>query len=222
MEETRYARQTLLWGEQQQQKIAAATVLIAGIGGLGATVSELLVRAGVGKLYLVDDGKIDWPDLNRQILYSEDDIGRLKCDVAKAKLQQINHRVHIEPLPHRIDPAFRCPADVSIVADCLDNYTSRFTLEAGMKDGSFLIHGGIEGNQGQVLTLKKGESQPLAAIFAGTQQPAGDIPVSGAGAAIIAGYQTHEIINTISDRPHILNRFLIVSLNDLHLDFLDV
>ncbi|MCK5826316.1 MAG: HesA/MoeB/ThiF family protein [Desulfuromusa sp.] len=218
----RYSRQILHWGEERQQQLEAATILIAGVGGLGAAVAELLVRAGIGKLYLVDDGIIDWPDLNRQLLYSETDIGLTKLEVAKQKLQQINSNVVVELLPQRIDATFHCPSDVSIIADCLDNYTSRFHLEAGLADESFLIHGGIEGDQGQILTLKKGQSHPLADIFAGAQQPAGDIPVSGPGATIISGYMANELLNIILGKPQLLNRFMIVGLSDLHLDFLDV
>lgn len=218
----RYNRQILLWGEERQHQLEAATVLIAGVGGLGATVSQLLVRAGIGKLYLVDDGVIGWPDLNRQLLYNEADIGQPKLVVAGQKLQQINRGVKIELLPKRIGSSFQIPDNVPIVADCLDNYTSRFNLEAGLPDGTFLVHGGIEGNQGQILTLQKGKSQSLEDIFAGAQQPTGDIPVSGPGATIIAGYMANELLNTICGKPQLLDRFMIVSLGDLHLDFLDV
>jgi len=167
----RYSRQILHWGEERQQQLEAATVLIAGVGGLGATVSQLLTRAGIGKLYLVDDGLLNWPDLNRQTLYNETDIGQPKLEIAKLRLQQINNNVKIELLPNHIDHSFQIPADVSVIADCLDNYPSRFALEAVLATGSFLIHGGIEGDQGQVLTLQKGKSQSMADIFTGTLQP---------------------------------------------------
>ena len=218
----RYNRQILHWGPEKQQQLKAATVLIAGVGGLGATVSQLLARAGIGELYLVDDGRVNWPDLNRQLLYTEADIGQPKLDIAKQRLQQINSSVKIELFQKRINHSFQPPDDVSIIADCLDNYASRFHLEAGLAAGSFLIHGGIEGDQGQVLTLQKGKSQLLAEIFTGTRQPEADIPVTGAGATILAGFMVNEIINTIFGQPQLLNRFLIVGLSDLHLSFLDV
>ncbi len=218
----RYNRQILHWGQERQQQLEAATVLIAGVGGLGATVSQLLTRAGIGKLYLVDDGLINWPDLNRQLLYNETDIGQPKLAIAKQRLQQINGNVTIELLQKHIDPSFQLPADVTIIADCLDNYSSRFNLEAGSAVGSFLIHGGIEGDQGQVLTLQKGKSQPLADIFSGTQQPQGEIPVIGAGATILASFMVNELFNTIFGEPQLLDRFLIVGLSDLHLTFLEV
>ncbi|MEA3545825.1 MAG: HesA/MoeB/ThiF family protein, partial [Thermodesulfobacteriota bacterium] len=193
----RYNRQILHWGEERQQQLEDATVLIAGVGGLGTTVSQLLARAGISKLYLADDGLIDWPDLNRQLLYNETDIGQTKLDTAKRRLQQINSSVKIELLQERIDHSFQVPSDVSIIADCLDNYASRFELEAALAVGSFLIHAGIEGDQGQVLTLQKEKSQSLADIFTGTQQPQGEIPVTGAGATILAGFMVNELISTI-------------------------
>lgn len=218
----RYNRQILHWGQERQQQLEATTILVAGVGGLGATVSQLLTRAGIGKLYLVDDGLVNWPDLNRQLLYNETDIGLPKLAIAKQRLQQINSSVKIELLQKRIDHTFQLPADVSIIADCLDNYSSRFDLEASLAAGSFLIHGGIEGDQGQVLTLQKGKSQSLADIFTGTLQPQGEIPVTGAGATILAGFMANELFNTTFGQPQLLNRFLIVGLSDLHLTFLEI
>lgn len=217
----RYHRQVLLWGETRQQQLQTATVLVAGVGGLGATVSQLLVRAGVGKLYLVDDGRIDWPDLNRQLLYGEKDIGRSKLLVAEERLKQINSHVDIELLETRIDEEFKLPA-VGIVADCLDNYPSRFSLDTIIPPGTFFVHGGITGDQGQVLTLKKGESQPFSKIFTGACQPSGAIPVSGDNVAVIAGLMANELFRVIFNEPKLLNRCLVVGLGDFHLSFLDV
>lgn len=218
----RYNRQVLQWGEENQQKIETASVLIAGVGGLGTTVSQLLARAGVGKIYLVDDGLISWPDLNRQTLYTEQDIGLAKVAVAQCRLEQINSTARIEVLRQRIDSSFRIPNDIALAADCLDNYASRFYLEAALPLESFLVHGGIERNQGQILTLQKGNSQPLAEIFAGTDQPQGSIPVSGPNVAIIAGLMANELLQVIFGQPNLLNRCLIVGLSDLNFSFLEV
>ena len=218
----RYNRQVALWGKESQEKLESAAVLIAGVGGLGAAVAELLTRAGVGQLTLVDYGQVDWPDLNRQLLYCEADIGRSKLQIAERQLRHINSRVQINRIEQQIDASFICPRGISAVADCLDNYASRFHLEESLLAGTYLVHGGIEGNQGQVITLQKGASQPLADLFTGAQQPTGDIPVSGPGATTIAGYMASELINTLCGKPQLLNRFLIIGLGDYHLDFLDV
>ena len=218
----RYARQVLHWGDKNQQRLAQATVLIAGVGGLGATVSQLLVRAGVGRLYLVDDGIVDWPDLNRQVLYGEEDIGRAKLPLAAERLRTINSATEIALIEGRIDENFIMPAELDAVADCLDNYQSRFQLDEITPAGVFLVHGGLHGDNGQVLTLQSGFSQPLAKIFAGACQPKGDIPVTPEGVVIIAGLMANELFATLFGQPKLLNRCLVVSLADFHMSFLDI
>lgn len=218
----RYARQLLHWGEESQQRIADASVLVAGVGGLGATVSQLLVRAGVGKLYLVDDGIVDWPDLNRQLLYGEEDIDREKLQLAAERLHEINSTTEIALIEGRIDEDFVVPDGLTAVADCLDNYQSRFLLDALTPKGVFLVHGGLHGDHGQVLTLQSGQSQPLAEIFAGACQPKGSIPVTPDNVVIIAGLMTNELFATLFGQPKLLNRCLVVSLTDFHISFLDV
>lgn len=218
----RYARQVLHWGEQKQQQLEVAVVLVAGVGGLGATVGQLLVRAGVGKIYLVDDGLVDWPDLNRQLLYAEEDIGSSKLMLASDRLYRINSTTEIVPLPGRIDENFQVPTDTTVVADCLDNYRSRFLLESTIPENCFLVHAGLQGDQGQVLTLQKGASQSLAEIFAGAQQPTGDIPVTGDGAVVVAGLMTNELFSVIAGEPKLLDRCLVTSMTDFHFSFLDL
>ena len=220
--EDRYARQRLHWGTENQQRIADARVLIAGVGGLGATVSQLLVRAGVGKLYLIDDGTVDWPDLNRQLLYGEADIGQKKLPLAGERLHAINSDTELILLDGRVDENFVVPDSLNAVADCLDNYQSRFLLDELTPDGVFLVHGGIHGEHGQVLTLHSGRSQPLADIFAGACQPKGDIPVTPDSVVTIAGLMTNELFATLFEKPKLLNRCLVVSLADFHMSFLDV
>ncbi len=220
--EERYARQVLHWGEENQQRISAATVLVAGVGGLGATVSQLLTRAGIGRLYLVDDGMVDWPDLNRQLLYDEGDLGREKLSLAGERLRAINSSTDISLIDGRIDEHFVMPAGLNAVADCLDNYPSRFLLDKLAPEGIYLVHGGLEGDHGQVMTLQTGRSQPLETIFAGVCQPAGSIPVTPDNVVIVAGLMVNELFAVIFGRPKLLNRCLVVSLTDFHMAFLDV
>lgn len=218
----RYARQLLHWGEKNQRRIEAASVLVAGVGGLGATVSQLLARAGVGKLYLVDDGIVDWPDLNRQLLYGEGDIGREKLPLAAERLSDISSATEQVLIEGRIDEGFSVPHGLTAVADCLDNYRSRFLLDSLTPAGVHLVHGGLQGDQGQVLTLLSGRSQPLADIFAGARQPEGDIPVTPDNVVIVAGLMTNELFSVMSGRPKLLDRCLVLSLSDFHISFLDV
>ena len=218
----RYSRQVLHWGERKQEQIEDSVVLVAGVGGLGATVAQLLTRGGVGKLYLVDDGLVDWPDLNRQVLYAEEDIGSSKLMLACDRLRRINTSVEVVPLPGRIDEGFQLPADVSVVADCLDNYQSRFLLETCLPENAYLVHAGVKGEQGQVLTLLKGKSQLLVDFFAGAGQPQGDIPVTGDAAVVVAGLMASELFAVLGDEPKLLDRCLVISLSDFHISFLNI
>jgi molybdopterin synthase catalytic subunit len=210
------------WGEENQQRIARGTALVAGVGGLGATVSQLLVRAGIGRLHLVDDGIVDWPDLNRQVLYCEEDIGLKKLQRAGERLRAINSTTQIHLVEGRIDENFVMPDRLNVVADCLDNYQSRFLLDRLTPSGVYLVHGGLHGDHGQVMTLQSGRSQPMAQIFAGVDQPEEAIPVTPDNVVVIAGLMVHEIFATLFGRPKLLNRCLVVSLADFHMSLLDV
>lgn len=221
-ENDRYARQILHWGIEKQQIIEQSSLLIAGVGGLGATVSQLLVRAGIGRLYLVDDGCLDWPDLNRQTLYGEKDVGREKLPLAKERLNQINSSTEVIELQGRIDETFQVPAGVVGVADCLDNYQSRFALYRTVSRGTYFVHGGLNGDHGQVLTLMVGESQAFDEVFAGAVQPQGSIPVTPDSVVIIAGLMVNELFSVLWKTPKLLDRCLVVSLDDFNMAFLDI
>ena len=221
-ETDRYARQVLHWGAEKQRIIEDSALLIAGVGGLGATVSQLLVRAGIGCLYLVDDGCLDWPDLNRQTLYGEKDIGRAKVPLARERLNQINSAAEIVELSGRIDDTFQMPDGVDGVADCLDNYQSRFTLYRAVAAGTYFVHGGLNGDQGQVLTLLAGESQSFDQIFAGAMQPQGPIPVTPDNVVIIAGLMVNELFSVLWKTPKLLDRCLVIGLDDFNMAFLDI
>lgn len=218
----RYARQVLHWGEQKQLQIERSSLLVAGVGGLGATVSQLLVRAGLGTLYLVDDGCLDWPDLNRQTLYGEKDVGREKLPLAKERLNQINASTRIVEVPGRIEEGFRLPGAVDAVADCLDNYRSRFALYRSLPEGTCFVHGGLHGDNGQVLTLRAGQSRPFDEIFAGAVQPAESIPVTPDNVVIIAGLMVNELFSVLWQTPKLLDRCLVVGLGDFNMAFLDI
>lgn len=218
----RYARQIHHWGLEKQRIIEESSLLIAGVGGLGATVSQLLVRAGAGRLYLVDNGCLDWPDLNRQTLYGEKDIGRAKLPLAKERLNQINSSSEIIELQGRIDKTFQVPDAVDCVVDCLDNYPSRFALFRALAKGTYFVHGGLAGDHGQVLTLLAGESQGFDEVFAGALQPQGTIPVTPDNVVIIAGLMVNELFSVLWKTPKLLDRCMVVGLDDFHIDFLDI
>ncbi|GFO55440.1 thiazole biosynthesis protein ThiF [Geomonas sp. Red276] len=218
----RYARQRMLWGDEKQRRIAAGTLLVAGVGGLGATVCQIMARAGIGRLCLVDQGRVELSDLHRQSLYAECDIGKSKVQVARERLRAINAEVEIDVEETAIGVGFSVPGEVRIVVDCLDNYASRFDLYAALADGTRFVHGGVQGDRGQILTLVKGASQPLQEIYAGSSQPGGPIEVSPYSVFVVAGLMCNELCDLLAGSPRLVDRFLVVDLTDHTLSYLDV
>ncbi len=150
-------------GEKGFQKLRNSCVLIAGVGGLGTVVSEILVRIGVGKLILVDNGIIDEPDLNRQFFYSYSDLGKFKVDVAKNKLEKIFPRkispeviVYNEKITKNLINKILNSNNVNAIIDCVDNFETKFLLdEISKKNKIFFVHGGVNKYFGQICSLNK-------------------------------------------------------------------
>jgi molybdopterin/thiamine biosynthesis adenylyltransferase len=218
----KYSRQIAYWGKDGQAKIESACVLIAGVGGLGSILSQVLVRAGIGKLILIDDGIIDLPDLNRQTLYFEEDLNKYKVDVAKERLLQINPNIEIIINSENIDESFNISENEIIIADCLDNFKSRIFLYNNLPDDIFYVHGGVDAETGQVISLKKGFSSDFKDIFAGVVDLDKLIPVTPDAVFLIASVMAREIFNIILGKPALLNKFWIISFIDFYVSFLEI
>ena len=96
-EKIRYSRHFILpgFGKQAQEKLKKARVLVVGAGGLGSPVLQYLAAAGVGKLGIIDDDMVSLSNLQRQILYNVDDIGKPKVDAAQKRLKALNPEIDI-------------------------------------------------------------------------------------------------------------------------------
>lgn len=127
----RYSRQLLLPAIDidGQERLGASTVLILGLGGLGAPAALYLAGAGVGTLLLADDDPIDLSNLPRQVLYSEADLGKRKSTAAKARLAAQNHTLALKALPCLTGAALReAVSQADLVLDCTDHFAIRDEL----------------------------------------------------------------------------------------------
>jgi len=128
----RYDRQMMIdgWGIKGQEKLKASKVTIVGVGGLGCPVSIYLAAAGVGKLVLIDSGRFELSNLNRQILGWTDDVGRLKVESAKEKLRALNPGIDIIAVNKFIEEenVDELISKSNVVVDALDNWGTRFFL----------------------------------------------------------------------------------------------
>lgn len=126
----RYTRQIAVIGEQGQKLINNATVMIIGLGGIGSPVAQYLAAAGVGRLILIDDDKVDLSNLHRQILYNETDIGCYKAEKAADFLSKVNNYVVIEAHVRKFDVDFGYSSisDVDLIIDGTDNFETRYLI----------------------------------------------------------------------------------------------
>jgi molybdopterin/thiamine biosynthesis adenylyltransferase/rhodanese-related sulfurtransferase len=129
---TRYSRHHLLAevGPEGQAKLQHAKILCIGAGGLGAPLLFYLAAAGVGTIGIVDDDRVDLSNLQRQIIYKEDDIGELKTDCAKKNLLALNSELTIHTHNTRVthDNALELIRNYDLIADGCDNFATRYIV----------------------------------------------------------------------------------------------
>jgi sulfur-carrier protein adenylyltransferase/sulfurtransferase len=130
---SRYARQIALPEVKAdgQVRLARYSVLIVGCGGLGCTVAQLLVAAGVGEVGLVDEDSVHLSNLHRQLLFTESNVGMLKVVAATERLKQVNGAVTITPFPLRWKPGEELTdwSRFQVVVDATDNFDTRYAID---------------------------------------------------------------------------------------------
>jgi adenylyltransferase/sulfurtransferase len=140
-------------GKPGQQRIANATALLIGVGGIGCATASHLTASGVGKLVLCDFDTVDETNLGRQTLYGPADVGVHKADVAAARLRVINPDIDIVASNERLQGAALAEAvsAADVVLDATDNFSSRFQInDAAVAAGRCLISGAAIRFEGQV------------------------------------------------------------------------
>ncbi len=156
----RYSRQTLLpeIGVAGQERLLASSVAVVGCGALGSVIASTLVRAGVGRVRIIDRDVVELNNLQRQILFDEEDIARglPKAIAAVEKLRKINSEIEIEPVVADLNPhnAERLVGDVDLVLDGTDNFETRFLLnDVCFKHGIPWVYGAVLATYGMVWAL---------------------------------------------------------------------
>ncbi len=213
-ERERYDRQLKIKeiGDDEQEKLKQAKVIIAGSGGLGSPAAIYLAAAGVGTIRIVDHDKVELSNLNRQILHWDKDIGRNKVDSAAEKLNQLNPRIKIEAVQETIDEAnaSRLVAGFDLIVDGLDNLPTRYLLnKAAIENDIPFIHGTVYGLEGRAMTIIPGKTACLKCVYRALIPP-GKCPALGTVPAVIGCIQATEAIKYIMGIGKLLtNRLLI-------------
>jgi len=224
-----YSRQIMIQdiGEAGQEKLANTSVLVIGCGGLGAPVLYYLTAMGVGHLGLCDGDKVSLSNLNRQILFTQEDLGKPKASTAKTRLNALNpdlrttiyDRFLDEKLAEEIIPNY------DIIVDCLDNFETRFILnDACIKAKKPLIHAGIGDFYGQLMTILPGKTPCLRCLFPKVCQrdgssdtktcqknrPPDTFGVIGTTPGILGTLQAIEVMKLILELPTFTEGILVV------------
>ena len=203
----RYSRHLVLpdVGAEGQVKLKSARVALVGAGGLGSPVALYLAAAGVGTLGIVDFDVVDESNLQRQVLYGESDLGRLKVDAARERLQDVNPLVRIETYGERLEAsnAERILGDYDIVVDGSDNFSTRYLVnDACVLLGKPNVYGSIYRFEGQVSVFAT-EGGPCYRCLFPEAPPPGLVPscaeggVLGVLPGIVGALQASEVIKLI-------------------------
>jgi adenylyltransferase/sulfurtransferase len=207
MKSDRYTRQTILSeiGDEGQGKLSRSTVAVVGLGALGSVSSSLLARAGVGKLVLIDRDIIELNNLQRQIIYSEEDVGESKAAVAAEELGRVNSEIEIESLANDLNHQniTRFLSGVNVIVDGTDNMETRFLLnDYAIKNDVPFIYGGAIATYGMTLTVQPKDGPCFRCLFPQMPVP-GTLPtcdtfgVLNTIPAIIASIQVTEAIKLL-------------------------
>jgi molybdopterin/thiamine biosynthesis adenylyltransferase len=170
--EDRYSRQILFpgIGEEGQSKLLAAHVAIVGCGATGAAVAGLLARAGVGTLTLIDRDYVEWSNLQRQVLFEEEDAAQAlpKAEAARQRIARFNSQIHVHAHVTDLVPANIHPllASAELVLDATDNFETRYLLnDYSVEQNKPWIYAGAVGSHAVTMNILPNETACLACIF---------------------------------------------------------
>ncbi len=211
----RYLRNMSALSEDACAALAGKTVLVAGCGGLGGYVIELLARIGVGRIVALDCDTFDETNLNRQLLATEQTLGMPKAQAAAERAAMVNPLVRVEARVERLGEtnAPALVADADCVVDALDDVQARFRLaHACQEEGVPLVYGAVAGWYGQVCTVMPGDLSFVAVYGtsegAGIEKTEGVLPFS---AAAVAAFQSAEAVKALTGRGDLIrNRLLMI------------
>ncbi|MFL1454517.1 molybdopterin-synthase adenylyltransferase MoeB [Marinobacter sp. GN3S48] len=217
----RYSRQILMpaFDIAGQEKLKSARVLVVGAGGLGCPVALYLGAAGVGHLTLVDDDAIELANLQRQIAFSQDQLGDAKAESLADRVRRINPLVSVEAIGHRLesDELVRQVGEASLVVDCTDNFNTRFALNRACVAAKVpLVSGAAIRGEGQVSVYDSRDPESPCYHCLYPEQGNEDLSCSEAGVigplvGMIGASQAMEAVKVISGvgRP-LVGRLLIL------------
>ena len=217
----RYIRQSILpeIGAGGQALLAKAHVVVVGCGALGSLQAELLARAGVGRLTVLDRDFVERSNLQRQVLFTDRDaeVGLPKALAAEQALRAINPEIRVDGVVEDLNPG-SAPAllgGADLIADGTDNFETRYLVnDWSVREGVPWVYAGVIGTAGLVMPILPRETACLRCVFETVPAP-GSLPtcetagVLGAAVAVVAGQQNAEILKLLAGAVDRVSRALL-------------
>jgi len=228
----RYSRQILspLIGEKGQEKLSQIKVLQIGAGGLGSPFSLYLAAAGIKELTIIDDDTVSISNLQRQILYNEAHVGKVKVEMAKNVLSSLNSELEVNVYKDFMDydSIKKYVKNQDFIVDCSDNLQTKFVVnKTAVENNIKCVIAGIKDFYGQIITVDPKKSACYHCIFPELNKDSslpieGPIPVIGVTPGILGTLEALEVIKTTLGLPNLENKLLMVNLLDLSFNTIKV
>jgi adenylyltransferase/sulfurtransferase len=204
----RYARHIVLpeIGEAGQAKLLASSVLVIGAGGLGSSAISYLVAAGIGRIGVVEHDRVELSNLQRQVMFEESDIGRLKTEAVQDRLSEVNAACKLDVYPYKFtaENARTLVIPYDIVVDGSDNFDTRFAVNSACFNAEkVLVSAAISGFSAQISTFKAhlGAPHPCYQCFIPDkptfERNCAQEGIIGPLAGMIGSYQALEVIKEL-------------------------
>jgi molybdopterin/thiamine biosynthesis adenylyltransferase len=215
----RYSRQVLFpgIGQHGQQRLRGAHAAVVGVGATGAATASLLARAGVGRLTLIDRDFVEASNLQRQMLFDEDDARQAlpKAEAARRKLAGINSSIEIQAQVADFIPqnAVDLVEDASLILDCTDNFETRYLInDLCVQDGRAWIYAGAVGSYAATMNILPGTAC-LACVFpaapAGAVETCDTAGILSTAVNLAASLQSTEALKFLTGQSHLMRRTLL-------------
>ena len=216
----RYSRHILLdeVGELGQQKLKSAKVLVIGCGGLGCPILQYLAAAGIGKLGIIDDDRVDIRNLQRQILFTENHVGTLKVEAAKEVLSRLNSQLKIETYPTRLsaENALDLFDKYDVIVEGSDSFSTKYLAnDVAVLTNKPLVFGSIFKFEGQVSVFNYKNGPTYHCLYPDPVSEAemptcSEVGVLGILPGIIGMFQANEVLKIILDLGNVLSGKLLI------------
>ncbi len=217
----RYKKQIMIpeIGREGQEKLKKASVVVIGAGGLGCPVLQYLAAAGVGKVAMVEYDMVDETNLQRQLLYGSNDVGKLKSIIARDRLEHLNSLVGIEIFNLRLDASnsLRILKDFDMIVDATDNLETRYIInDSCVILGKPMVHGAIYKFEGQVsvFNYQGGPTYRCYNPYSDSKKyknplPA-DVGIMGVLPGIAGTFMANEVIKIITGTGSVLSGKMLI------------